>query len=101
MWRRIRVLWACPLAAVSCTVSVPDVTIIQSAYDREASAGTNLHDKGLRVLAVTCDPRTGSPYLCQITFTSQDDPAQRLYFDIVAVEATPDGWELRSGLCKR
>jgi hypothetical protein len=32
---------------------------------------------------------------------SKDDPDERLYFDVVAVARTDEGWELRSGLCKR
>jgi tripartite-type tricarboxylate transporter receptor subunit TctC len=40
-------------------------------------------------------------FLCEVTFTSKDDPTERLYFDIVAVARAGDGWELKSGLCKR
>ena len=29
------------------------------------------------------------------------DPSEHLYFDIVAVARAGDGWELKSGLCKR
>jgi hypothetical protein len=36
-----------------------------------------------------------------VTFVSRADPAERLYFDIVAVAHAGDGWELKSGLCKR
>jgi hypothetical protein len=37
----------------------------------------------------------------EVTFISRSDPMERLYFDIVAVARASDGWELKSGLCKR
>jgi hypothetical protein len=96
------VLWACALAALSCgVVAPPNVSIIQSAYEREASSGSTLHDKGLRVIEAACDNPAEGKYLCQVTFLSNDDPDQRLYFDIVAVARNDRGWELKSGLCKR
>ena len=98
-------IWACALVGLSCDASTPDMAIIQSAYEREASSGSKLHDKGLRVLEATCDEDGGAGaagrFLCQVTFLSNDDPEQRLYFDIVAVARTDKGWELKSGLCKR
>jgi hypothetical protein len=39
-------------------------------------------------------------FLCEVTFISKSDPAERLYFDIVAVARAGDDWELKSGLCK-
>ncbi len=60
-----------------------------------------MHDKGLRVIEAACDNPTEGKYLCQVTFLSNDDPDQRLYFDIVAVGMNDRGWELKSGLCKR
>jgi hypothetical protein len=95
------ILWACALVGMSCDVSKPNVTVIQSAYEREASNGSRLHDRGLRVLEATCDGAAAGGFLCQVTFLSKDDPNQRLYFDVVAVARTEKGWELRSGLCKR
>jgi hypothetical protein len=95
------VVWACSLAGLSCGASAaPDVSIVQSAYEREAARGSPLHDKGLRVLKVACDDRSVETYLCQVTFMSESDPQQRLYFDIVAVVSTDRGWVLKSGLCK-
>jgi len=85
---------------MSCLVS-PDAATIQKSYDREESAGSELHDKGLRVLDAKCHEDGAQKFLCEVTFTSRDDPAQRLYFDIVAVERLATGWELKSGLCKR
>ena len=96
--------WLCALVAMSCK-PVPDIAVIQSAYEREASAGSTLHDKGLQVLQAKChDGSTGTNaggFLCEVTFVSKGDPEERLYFDIVAVARAGDGWELRSGLCKR
>jgi hypothetical protein len=95
-------IWACTLIGLSCDASTPSVALIQSAYEREASSGSTLHDKGLRVLEAKCDDSaTAGRFLCQVTFLSNDDPNQRLYFDIVAVARTDTGWELKSGLCKR
>src|ERR1700731_402591 len=95
------ILWACALAGISCDVSKPNVALIQSAYEREAANGSKLHDRGLRVLEASCERSTDGRFLCQVTFLSNDDPSQRLYFDVVAVARTDKGWELRSGLCKR
>jgi hypothetical protein len=81
--------------------ALPDAATIQAVYEREASSGKALHDKGLKVLAAKCHRDDNAPLLCEVTFTSASDPEQRLYFDIVAVEATKEGWELKSGLCKR
>jgi hypothetical protein len=98
------VLWLCSLVGASCG-ALPDFAAIQTAYEREAATGNSLHDRGLRVLNARChqsDPRAGGEQaLCEVTFTSQDDPTERLYFDIVAVARTGNGWTLKSGLCKR
>jgi hypothetical protein len=95
-------VWACALIGLSCDASTPNMTVIQSAYEREASSGSKLHDKGLRVLEAACDEDGAARrFLCQVTFLSKDDPNERLYFDVVAVARTDKGWELRSGLCKR
>jgi hypothetical protein len=83
---------------------VPDRSIIQAAYDQVEEAGSKLHDKGLQVVAATCNANSAKAtgrYLCQVTFLSRDDPNQRLYFDIVAVDWIDGRWELTSGLCKR
>ena len=97
--------WLCALVAVSCCKPAPDIAVIQSAYEREASSGSALHDKGLQVLQARChDAGTNSStsgFLCEVTFLSKADPEQRLYFDIVAVARANDRWELKSGLCKR
>ena len=94
-------LWACSVIGMPCDASMPDVAIIQSAYEQETSNGSSLHDKGLRVIEAGCDDPVGGQYLCQVTFLSIDDPNQRLYFDVIAVAKSERGWELKSGLCKR
>jgi hypothetical protein len=102
MWPTTFVLWACSLTGLSCDAyAVPTLDIIQSAYEREASSGTSVHDKGLKVLTAKCDNENGGRFLCQVMFVSISDPAERLYFDVVAVARTDHGWELKSGLCKR
>ena len=93
--------WMCTLIGVACG-AVPDIAIIQTAYEREASAGNALHDKGLQVLEAKChEPNGADAFLCEVTFISKSDPTERLYFDIVAVVRVRDGWQLKSGLCKR
>ena len=92
--------WLCAVVAMSCE-TVPDIAVIQSAYEREASAGSTLHDKGLQVLQAKCHDSGSAAFLCEVTFTSKGDPSEHLYFDIVAVARAGDGWELKSGLCKR
>jgi len=96
------VIQTCALAGFSCaSIGSPGVSTIQAAYEREASKGSSLHDKGLRVIEANCDEPAGGRYLCQVTFLSSDDPDQRLYFDVVAVARSDGGWRLESGLCKR
>ena len=92
--------WICALVAISCRPA-PDIAVIQSVYEREASAGSAQHDKDLQVLQARCHEAGANGFLCEITFISKSDPAGRLYFDIVAVARAGDGWELKSGLCKR
>jgi hypothetical protein len=103
MWLTDFALWVCPLVGLPCSAATsPNVSIIQSAYEREAANGSRLHDKGLEVIEASCDPPREGRFLCQITFLSKDDPDQRLYFDVVAVSRSGEGeWELKSGLCKR
>lgn len=98
MWRAM--LWTCSLVGLSCQ-AVPDVAVIQTAYEREASAGSTLHDKGLQVLHAKCHDDHTDRFLCEVTFISKSDPTERLYLDIVAVARVGDGWVLKSGLCKR
>ena len=98
MWQVVG--WICAAVAVSCQ-QVPDVATIQTAYDREAAQSNTLHDKGLKVLQAKCHDGSAGGILCEVTFISTADPAERLYFDIVAVARVGDGWELKSGLCKR
>ncbi|HEY1412085.1 MAG TPA: hypothetical protein VGF36_08085 [Rhodopila sp.] len=97
MWRAMA--WMCSLAALSCN-TLPDKGVIQTAYDREESAGSKLHDKNLQVLSAKCHDSKTDRFLCEVTFVSTIDPNQRLYFDIVAVAHVGNHWELESGLCK-
>lgn len=98
MWRAFG--WLCGLVSVSCG-TLPDVGVIQIAYEHEASAGSRLHDAGLQVLQAKCHDDGEDKFLCEVTFISKGDPSQRLYFDIVAVARVDGRWELKSGLCKR
>jgi hypothetical protein len=98
MWQAL--VWACSLVGLSCN-SVPDMAAIQTAYEREASSGSTLHDKELKVLRAKCHDDSTDRFLCEVMFISNSDPTERLYFDIVAVVRTGDGFELKSGLCKR
>ena len=91
--------WLCTLVAMSCN-SVPDLAAIQTAYEREASVGSALHDAGLQVLQAKCHDDGTDKFLCEVTFISKGDP-ERPYFDIVTVARAGEGWELQSGLCKR
>jgi hypothetical protein len=90
--------WLCALVAMSCN-SGPDIAAIQTAYEREASAGSALHDNGLQVLQANCHDDGTDKFLCEVTFISKGDP-ERPYFDIATVARTGEGWELKSGLCK-
>jgi hypothetical protein len=97
MWQAAQ--WICALVALSCGAT-PGAAVVQSAYDREQTAGSTLHDDSLQVLQAKCrDDGTGK-YLCDITFISKKDPAERPFFDIVAIDRVAGGWELKSGLCK-
>ena len=98
MWQGVK--WLCALVAMSCN-PVPDIAAIQTAYEREASGGSTLHDKGLQVLQSKCHDDRTDKFLCEVTFISKSDPTERLYFDIVAIARAGNDWELKSGLCKR
>jgi hypothetical protein len=91
--------WICALVALSCG-GAPGVAVIQSAYDREAAAGSKLHDKTLQVLNAKCRDDGSDKYRCEVMFISKSDPAERQFFDVVALARGADGWELKSGLCK-
>jgi hypothetical protein len=100
MWQAVG--WICSLVGFTCN-SVPNLAVIQTACEREAAAGSKLHDKDLQVLTAKCHDNSDGPFLCEVTFISNKDPNkgdERLHFDIVAVARTADGWELKSGLCK-
>ena len=95
-------LWACALAGLSCNSdAMPTVATIQEAYNLEICNGSALHDKDLRIIETSCDRAAGGRYFCQVTFLSERDPSERLYFDVVEVSRGERGWTLKSGLCKR
>jgi len=98
MWQAL--VWACSLVGLSCN-AMPDMAAIQTAYEREASSGSPLHDKELKVLRAKCHDDSADRFLCEVMFVSNSDPEERLYFDIVAVVRARGGFELKSGLCKR
>lgn len=105
MWQAAQ--WICALVALSCGALValsygaaPGIAVIQSAYDREAAAGSKLHDNTLHVLQAKCHGYGTDKYRCEVTFISKRDPTERQFFDIVAIARVADGWELKSGLCK-
>jgi hypothetical protein len=92
------VQWLCALIAMSCN-SVPDIANIQTAYEREASVGSALHDNGLQVLKAKCHDDSNDIFFCEVTFISKGDP-ERPYFDIVSLARAGEDWVLVSGLCK-
>ena len=103
MWIDLAI-WLCSTVGAECNLgTVPNLMIIQAAYDREVTNTNSLHDKNLKVLEAKCeDKRPDGRFLCQVTYLSTEDPTQRLYFDIVDVAPLPSGgWELKSGLCRR
>src|ERR1700681_68772 len=67
MWTAGFILWACTLIGLSCHASTPSVAVIQSAYERESSNGSKLHDLGLMVLEASCDDGATGRFLCQVT----------------------------------
>jgi hypothetical protein len=97
MWQAAQ--WICALVALSCGAT-PGVAVIQSAYDNAKAVGNQLHDDTLQVLQAKCRDDGTNKYVCEITFISKKDPAERPFFDIVAIARVADGWELKSGLCK-
>ena len=98
MWKVI--LWACSLATMPCGAH-PDISTVQEAYRREEASGAKEHDKQLKILDAKCHDRSNTGLLCEVTFMSEADPDERLYFDIVALAPAEEGWRMASGLCKR
>jgi hypothetical protein len=84
------------------TAQMPTVAIVQAAYEREAASAAARHDKNLEIVAVDCNSgKIEREYLCWVTFTSKNDPAQTLYYDVAAVAGTETDWVLKSGLCRK
>ena len=42
----------------------PDIAVVQAAYEREAAAGSKLHDAGLQFLDAKCHGDAGPKFLC-------------------------------------
>jgi hypothetical protein len=82
---------------------IPNITILQNAYDREADSGTAAHDANLQVVDTLCNRRQQQPgmFLCVVAFTDRRDSSKELYYDIAEVAAEGAKWRLKSGLCKR
>ena len=81
---------------------VPNLLVLQRAYDREANSGNAAHDVNLLVNDALCYQRQQSGlFYCIVAFTDRRDPDRRLYYDIAEVSAERGGWQLKSGLCKR
>jgi hypothetical protein len=97
MWQAAQ--WICALVALSCQ-AMPGVAVIQSAYDGAKATDDKLHDDSLQVLQAKCRNDGTHTFLCEITFISKKDPAERPFFDVVTITRVADGWELKSGLCK-
>jgi hypothetical protein len=68
MWQGAE--WVCALVAMSSN-SVPDSGPVQSAYQREASAGSTLHDSGPQVSQAKCHEDGTDKFLCEVTFISK------------------------------
>jgi len=89
-------------ARADAATQEPTLAIIQAAYEREASKGDPRHDKNLQIVTLECSTgKIAQEYLCWVSFTSRTDATQTLYFDVAAVAETPEGWVLKSGLCRR
>jgi hypothetical protein len=97
MWQGVK--WVCALIAMSCNAA-PDIAAIQTAYEREAPAGSALHQKGLQVLQAKCRDDGADKFLCEVMFILKGDP-ERPYFDVATVAQAGEAWELKSGLCKK
>jgi hypothetical protein len=85
--------WACATVGLSCE-SAPNAAIIQAAYGRAAPDSRLRHDKGLRIIEATCDNDVNGRFQCRVSFVSEADPDQRLYFGIVSATQTDRGWTL-------
>jgi hypothetical protein len=79
----------------------PDARTIQSVYELEAGTGSSLHDAGLRVIDAACGDGAKGRYFCQVTFLSDADVDQRLYFDVIVIVRKGREWIFESGLCKQ
>jgi hypothetical protein len=81
---------------------IPDIVVLQSAYESEANSAAAGHDANLLVIDVMCKPRQQlGMFLCVVAFTDRRDPDRQLSYDIAEVAAKGGKWHLKSGLCKR
>jgi hypothetical protein len=81
--------------------NIPDIAILQSAYDSEANGADAGHDANLLVIDVVCKPRQQpGMFLCVVAFTDRRDTDRQLSYDIAELAAEGGQWHLKSGLCK-
>ena len=78
---------------------------VEGCRGRHAMAGAPLRDGADAVLVIRYMVRDGvigrRHAEREVVLQYPADPSEHLYFDIVAVARAGDGWELKSGLCKR
>ena len=79
---------------------LPDVKIIQAAYDSEEASGNTNHDKNLKIVEAQCNEPHPGDYSCFVSFTNRLDAEERLYYDVAEVKKSGDIWILKSGICK-
>ena len=96
----------CSVLAASCgdtaSMATPTTEIVQAVYEREASSGSSLHERDLKITTVDCARNTdGREYMCWVTFTSNTDASQTLHFDVASIEYVDGLWKLKNGLCRR
>lgn len=84
------------------TVSDPTAGDLQTAYDRAAVEAASLHDAGLKIVGIECDPAEGVTWTCTVGFVKTDERSDRVYLDSALVERRgPADWKLLQGLCRR
>ena len=78
----------------------PNVSLLQAAYDWEATPGNAKHDKDVKIVEAHCFGKSGV-YRCFVTYINKRDQDRRLYFDVAEVVGVGGNWTLKSGICKR
>lgn len=80
--------------------ALPDIAIIQAAYDKEATPGNTKHDKDLKIVDARCYEKERGSFGCFVSFINRRDSDKRLYFDVAEVTRGNGIWNLKSGICK-